>query len=55
MAKNRFFGNGDANLHILQVKDTCHHFKIGLMMLFDPENIGREALIFQISLIRTEI
>jgi hypothetical protein len=49
MVKNIFFGNGGTNLHILHVKDTCGHFKTGLIMTFDPQNMGLETMFFQLA------
>ena len=45
MAKNRVFANGGANLHIIHVKNTCKHFRIGLIIFLDPKNMGLDALI----------
>jgi hypothetical protein len=56
MVKNIFFGNGGSNLLILHVKDTCgRHFKTGLIMIFDPQNMGLETMFFQLSVILAEI
>jgi hypothetical protein len=55
LVKNRFFGNGGTNLNILHVKDTCGHFKTGLIMIFDPQNMGLETIFFQLSVILAEI
>ena len=55
MAKNRFFGNGETNLHIVHVKDTCDHFETGLIVILDPQNMGLDAFIFQLSPILMEI
>lgn len=49
MVKHRFFGNGVTNLHISNAKDTCGHLKTGLIMIFDPQNMGLETILFQLS------
>ena len=46
MVKNRFFGNGDANLHILHVKKACDYFKTGVIIFFDPQNVGLDDFFF---------
>jgi hypothetical protein len=49
------WSNGGTNLHILHVKDTYGHFKTGLIMMFDPQNMGLETIFVQLSVILAEI
>ena len=38
-----------------KLKDTCSHVKTVLMVIFDPQNMGLEAIILQLSVTLAKI
>ncbi len=55
MVENTLFGNGGTNLHITMLHKVSDHVSFSVSVMFDPQNMGVDTGIMQLSILLMEL